>query len=144
VKDQITETLQQQKAEQQTRAEAEKRLADIVAGTPFADVAGSYAVTRPMTVDRNDRQIPPGLSNAMFRTEKPAAGGSTPGTAQLAGGDYAVYLLTGVIEGKADDETNQQEQQNLRRMLGRDHYEMVLSDLESRADIEILLGSDSE
>jgi peptidyl-prolyl cis-trans isomerase D len=144
VKDQITETLQQQKAEQQTQAEAEKRLADIAAGTPFADVAGSYAVTGPMTVNRNDRQIPPGLSSAMFRAEKPTAGGPTPGTAQLAGGDYAVYLLTGVIEGKADDETNQQEQQNLRRMLGRDHYEMVLSDLESRADIEILLGSDSE
>jgi peptidyl-prolyl cis-trans isomerase D len=143
VKDQISENLQQQKAEQQTRAEAEKRLADIAAGTPFSDVAGSYAVTGPMTVDRNDRQIPPGLSSALFRTEKPAAGGSTPGTAQLAGGDYAVYLLTGVTEGKADDETDQQ-QQNLRRMLGRDHYEMVLSDLESRADIEILLDSASE
>jgi peptidyl-prolyl cis-trans isomerase D len=144
VKDQITETLQQQKAEQQTQAEAEKRLAEIAAGTPFPDVAGSYAVTGPMSVNRSDRQIPPGLSSALFRAEKPAAGGSTQGTAQLTGGDYAVYLLTGVTEGKADDETNQQAQQNLRRMLGRDHYEMVLSDLESRADIEILLDSDSE
>ncbi|MGD9168866.1 MAG: SurA N-terminal domain-containing protein [Candidatus Thiodiazotropha sp.] len=144
VKDQITETLQQQKAEQQTRTEAEKRLADMVAGTPFSDVAGSYAVTGPLTVNRNDRQIPRELSSALFRAEKPADGGSTPGTAELGGGDVAVYLLTGVTEGKADDETNQQQQQNMRRMLARDHYEMMLSDLESRADIEILSDSDSE
>ena len=97
-----------------------------------------------MTVDRNGREIPPGLSNALFRTEKPAADGSTPGTAQLAGGDVAVYLLTAVTEGKAGDESSQQQQQNLRRMVGRDHYEMMLTDLESRADIEILLDSANE
>ncbi|MES9989836.1 MAG: SurA N-terminal domain-containing protein [Candidatus Thiodiazotropha endolucinida] len=144
VKQQITETLQQQKAEQQAQAEAEKRMAEMAAGAPLSDVAESYAVTGPMTVDRNDRQIPPGLSSALFRTAKPAAGGSSPGTARLAGGDFAVYLLTGVTEGSADDKSNLQQQESLRRMLGRDHYEMVLTDLESRADIEILLNNDSE
>ncbi|MEW8524213.1 MAG: SurA N-terminal domain-containing protein [Candidatus Thiodiazotropha endolucinida] len=144
VKQQITETLQQQKAEQQAQAEAEKRMAEMAAGAPLSDVAESYAVTGPMTVNRNDRQIPPGLSSALFRTAKPAAGGSSPGTARLAGGDFAVYLLTGVTEGSADDKSNLQQQESLRRMLGRDHYEMVLTDLESRADIEILLNTDSE
>ncbi|MEW8658670.1 MAG: SurA N-terminal domain-containing protein [Candidatus Thiodiazotropha endolucinida] len=144
VEQQITETLQQQKAEQQAQAEAEKRMAEMAAGAPLSDVAESYAVTGPMTVDRNDRQIPPGLSSALFRTAKPAAGGSSPGTARLAGGDFAVYLLTGVTEGSADDKSNLQQQESLRRMLGRDHYEMVLTDLESRADIEILLNTDSE
>ncbi|MEW8315120.1 MAG: SurA N-terminal domain-containing protein [Candidatus Thiodiazotropha endolucinida] len=144
VKQQITETLQQQKAEQQAQAEAEKRMAEMAAGAPLSDVAESYAVTGSMTVDRNDRQIPPGLSSALFRTAKPAAGGSSPGTARLAGGDFAVYLLTGVTEGSADDKSNLQQQESLRRMLGRDHYEMVLTDLESRADIEILLNTDSE
>ncbi|WP_369160165.1 SurA N-terminal domain-containing protein [Candidatus Thiodiazotropha sp. LNASS1] len=144
VRQQITETLQQQQAEQQAQAEAEKRMAEMAAGAPLSDVANSYAVTGPMTVDRNDRQIPPGLSSALFRTAKPAAGGSSPGTARLAGGDFAVYLLTGVTEGSADDKSNLQQQESLRRMLGRDHYEMVLTDLESRADIEILLNTDSE
>lgn len=144
VKDQISETLQQQKAEQQTEAEAEKRLAAITAGSALPDVAGSYAVTGPMNVERNDRQIPPGLSNALFRTVKPGAGGSTPGSAKLAGGDFAVYLLTGVTEGVVDAETNQQQLDSLRRMLARDHYEMVLSDLESRADVEILSNTESE
>ncbi|WP_316368006.1 SurA N-terminal domain-containing protein [Candidatus Thiodiazotropha sp. CDECU1] len=144
VKDQISETLQQQKAEQQTEAEAEKRLAEITAGSALSDVAGSYAVTGPLSVDRNDRQIPPGLSSALFRTAKPGAGGSTPGSAKLAGGDFAIYLLTGVTEGVVDAETNQQQLDSLRRMLARDHYEMVLNDLESRADVEILLNTESE
>jgi peptidyl-prolyl cis-trans isomerase D len=143
VKDQIVETLQQRKAQQQTQAEAEKRLAEVAAGKSFTDVAGSYAVTGPLTVNRNDRQIPAGLSNALFRAEKPADGGSTPGTAQLGGGDVAVYLLASVKEGEVH-EGDQQQQQNLQRMLGRDHYEMVLNDLEAHADIEILLDSDSE
>ncbi|PVV05637.1 MAG: hypothetical protein B6D77_18735 [gamma proteobacterium symbiont of Ctena orbiculata] len=144
VKDQISETLQQQKAEQQTEAEAEKRLAEITAGSALSDVAGSYAVTGPLSVDRNDRQIPPGLSSALFRTAKPGAGGSTPGSAKLAGGDFAIYLLTGVTEGVVEAETNQQQLDSLRRMLARDHYEMVLNDLESRADVEILLNTESE
>jgi peptidyl-prolyl cis-trans isomerase D len=144
VKDRITETLQQQKAQQQTQAEAEKRHADITAGAPFEDVAGSYAVTGPLTVNRNDRQIPAGLSSDLFRAEKPEAGSSTSGVAQLAAGDYAVYLLTTVTEGKADDETDQQQQQNMQRMLGRVYYEMVLTDLEKHANIEILLDDASE
>jgi peptidyl-prolyl cis-trans isomerase D len=144
VKDQIVEILQQQKAQQQTQAEADKRLAEVTDGTPFSDVAGSYAVKGPLTVNRNDRKIPPGLSAALFRAEKPASGGSTPGTAQLGGGDVAVYLLGAVVDGKVGDEGAQQQQQNLQRMLGGDHYEMVLSDLENHADIEILLDSDNE
>ena len=126
------------------KPEAEKRLAEITAGSALSDVAGSYAVTGPLSVDRNDRQIPPGLSSALFRTAKPGAGGSTPGSAKLAGGDFAIYLLTGVTEGVVDAETNQQQLDSLRRMLARDHYEMVLNDLESRADVEILLNTESE
>ncbi|MES9969974.1 MAG: peptidyl-prolyl cis-trans isomerase, partial [Candidatus Thiodiazotropha sp.] len=144
VKDQIIEILQQQKAEQQTEAEAEKRLAEIASGLALTDVAGSYAVSGPLSVDRNDRQIPPGLSSALFRTAKPVSGESTPGSAKLAGGDFAVYLLTGVTEGEVDAGTNQQQLDSLRRMLARDHYEMVLTDLESRADVEILLNTESE
>jgi peptidyl-prolyl cis-trans isomerase D len=144
VKERITETLQQQKAKQQTQAEADKRLAEIAAGTPFADVAGSYAVTGPLTVNRNTREIPPELSSVLFRTEKPDDGSSTPGIAQLDGGDYAVYVMTAVTEGKADDKSDEQQLQNLRRMLGMEYYQMVLNDLETHADIEILLDANDE
>ncbi|MEW8507558.1 MAG: SurA N-terminal domain-containing protein [Candidatus Thiodiazotropha sp.] len=142
---QIVETLQQQKAEQQAEAEAERRLTEVAAGKPFSEAAGSYTVSGPLSVKRNDTQIPPGLSSTIFRAEKPSAGGSTQGSARLAAGDYAVYLLTAVTEGSAEAGANNQQQlESMRRILGRDHYEMVLSDLESRADVEILLSSDSE
>ncbi|MES9990629.1 MAG: SurA N-terminal domain-containing protein [Candidatus Thiodiazotropha sp.] len=145
VKTEIIETLQQQKAEQQAEAEAEKRLMEIAAGKSLAEVAASYAVNGPVTVKRQDPQIPPGLSTALFRAEKPLAGGSSQGRARLAAGDHAVYLLTAVTEGSAEEGgNNQQQREGMRRMLGRDHYEMVLSDLEARADVEILLSSDSE
>ncbi|MEW7992537.1 MAG: SurA N-terminal domain-containing protein [Candidatus Thiodiazotropha sp.] len=143
VKAQIIETLQQQKAEQQAEAEAERRVLEIAAGTPFPEVAGSYEVNGPLTVMRNDTQLAPGLSSALFRAEKPAAGGSSQGSAQLAAGDYAVYLLTAVTEGSLAEGAGQQ-LEGMRRIVGRDHYEMVLNDLESRADIEILLSSDGE
>jgi peptidyl-prolyl cis-trans isomerase D len=144
VKAQITETLQQQKAQQQAQAEADKRLAEMAAGASLSAVAGSYQVTGPVTVDRNNREVPPGLSSALFRTEKPAPGGSSSGSAELAGGDFAVYQLSGVTEGSTEDDTNQQLLANMRRMLGKDYYEMALSGLESRADIEILKNTETE
>ncbi len=144
VKAQITETLQQQKSQQQAKAEAEKRLAEITAGASLSAVAGSYEVTGPMTVDRNNKEIPPGLSSALFSTAKPESGGSSTGSVRLASGDVAVYLLSGVSEGTVDESANQQLIANMRRMLGRDHYNMVLSGLESRADIEILKHEESE
>ncbi|MCU7945789.1 MAG: hypothetical protein KZQ72_03955, partial [Candidatus Thiodiazotropha sp. (ex Cardiolucina cf. quadrata)] len=144
VKDQIIETLQKQKGEQQAAAEAEKRLAEIGSGSPLTQVAGSYAVMGPLTVGRNDTKLPMGLSSVLFRTEKPAVNGFSSGSARLASGDIAVYVLTGVKEGSVEEASSQQQTESLRRMRGRDYYEMVLADLESRADVEILLKSDSE
>ncbi|MCM8856041.1 MAG: SurA N-terminal domain-containing protein [Candidatus Thiodiazotropha sp.] len=144
VKDQIIETLQKQKGEQQAAAEAEKRLAEIGSGSPLTQVAGSYAVMGPLTVGRNDTKLPMGLSSVLFRTEKPVVNGFSSGSARLASGDIAVYVLTGVKEGSVEEASSQQQTESLRRMRGRDYYEMVLADLESRADVEILLKSDSE
>ncbi|MCU7920391.1 MAG: SurA N-terminal domain-containing protein [Candidatus Thiodiazotropha sp. (ex Epidulcina cf. delphinae)] len=144
VRDRITETLRNQRAEEQTQAEAGKRLAEIRSGSSLTQAAGSYAVTGPLTVARNDTQLPMGLSSTLFRAEKPLADAVTPGSARLAQGDYAVYVLTGVIEGSVDQADVQQQTEGLRRKLGRDFYEMVLADLESRADVEILLKPDSE
>jgi len=110
----------------------------------LTEVAGSYAVTGPLTVGRNDKKLPMGLSSDLFRTEKPAVDGFSPGSTRLASGDIAVYVLTAVTEGSVEEASSQQQAESLRQMRGRDYYEMVLADLESRADIEILLKSDSE
>ena len=144
VRDQVTETLSKQKAEQQAEAEAQKRMAEIGSETPLMQVAGSYPVTGPLTVNRNNRELPPALSSALFRTEKPQADGVTPGNARLAQGDYAVFVLSNVTESSGDGASNQQQAEQLRRLYGRSYYERVLADLESRADIEILLKQDNE
>ncbi|MCU7808871.1 MAG: peptidylprolyl isomerase, partial [Candidatus Thiodiazotropha sp. (ex Semelilucina semeliformis)] len=67
-----------------------------------------------------------------------------PGVIRLANGDHAVYGLHAVNEGEVDDKGVDLQAQSLRRGLQRGLYEELLTDLESRADIEILLRQASE
>jgi peptidyl-prolyl cis-trans isomerase D len=144
VKDRIVETLRHQNAETQAMAEAEKRLQEIKGGAALQQVAGALEVKGPVTVGRKDRSLPVGLNAALFRSEKPAEGKSTPGMIKLAGGDYAVYELLSVHEGEADEKAASAMTQNLRQGLERGLYDEFLADLRSRADIEILLKKESE
>ncbi|MET0067823.1 MAG: SurA N-terminal domain-containing protein [Candidatus Thiodiazotropha sp.] len=144
VRDRVVETLQNQKAEQQAQAEAQKRVDEIVAGTPLLQAAGNYPVTGPTTVTRNDRSLPPALSSALFRAAKPAENESTPGTVRLAQGDQAVFNLSKVTEGSLDENKDMNQENNIRRLMSRSYYDRVLADLKTRADIEILLKQGKE
>lgn len=145
VHDQISERLAKQKAEEQAGAEAEKRLAEINGDNPLLQAAGSYAVTGPVIVDRNSRELPPALSSELFRTVKPQPGEVMPGSVKLATGDFAVFVLSKVTEGEsAEAEASKQQADQIRRLYGRNYYERVMDDLEARADIEILLKQSSE
>jgi peptidyl-prolyl cis-trans isomerase D len=145
VRSRIVELLTKQKAEEQAGAEAEKRVAEISTSNPLMQVASSYPVTGPITVTRNSRELPPALSSELFRSVKPQAGEISSGSVKLAQGDFAVFVLSQVTEGKsAEDEANKQQLENMRRLYGRGYYDRVLEDLESRADVQILLKQDSE
>jgi peptidyl-prolyl cis-trans isomerase D len=144
VKAQIIETLRQQNAEAQAKAEADKRLQAIKGGSPLLQVAADYAVTGPLAVGRNDRLLPVELSSAIFRSEKPVEGAPVPGMAKLANGDFAVYALTAVMQGEVDEKSAKQQTTNLRRQMERGLYEEFLADLKSQADIEILLKKSKE
>jgi len=144
VKAQIVETLRLQNAEAQAKAEAEKRLQAISTGSPLLQVAADFAVTGPLVVGRNDRQLPFELTGELFRTEKPAEGASTPGMVKLANGDFAVYVLSAVMQGEADEKGAKLQTANLRRQMERGLYEEVVADLKSQADIEILLKKSKE
>lgn len=144
VKAQIIETLRQQSAEAQAKAEAEKRLQEINNGSPLLQVAADLALTGPLVVGRNDRQLPIELSGALFRSEKPAEGSAVPGMVKLANGDFAVYTLTAVMQGEVDEKNAKMQTANLRRQMERGLYEEVLADLKSQADIEILLKKNKE
>ena len=144
VRDRIVEILRQQNAESQAKAEAEKRKGEMVSGSALSQVAGAYEVTGPVTIGRNDRSVPFELNGAVFSSEKPQAGEISPGIVRLANGDHAVYALQAVIEGKSDEQAADMQVQNLRRELQRGHYNELVADLESQADIEILLKPASE
>lgn len=144
VKVRILEILRQQNAEDQAKAEAEKRLQAIKDGTSLPQVAADFAVTGPLKVGRNDPQLPPELNVELFRAEKPVEGGSVPGIVKLANGDFAVYALTAVVQGEADEQSAKLQTETLRRQLKRGLYEEVMADLKSQADIEILLKKSTE
>jgi peptidyl-prolyl cis-trans isomerase D len=146
VRSQIVEILSKQKAEQQAGAEAQKRLDEISSGKELMQVAGNYPVTGPISVDRNSRELPPALSSELFRTAKPKPGETSSSSIKLAQGDFAVFVLSQVTEGESSEAEadNKQQVDHLRRMYGQSYYQEVMDDLESRADVEILLKQTSE
>lgn len=144
VKDRIVETLRKQNAEAQAKAEAEKRMEEIRSGATVQQVAGAIQVTGPVTIGRNDRSVPVELSAAVFRSEKPATGKSTPGLVKLASGDFAVFGLDAVTEGDVDEQGASVLARNLQSGLERGFYDELVADLRTRADIEILLKKGSE
>jgi peptidyl-prolyl cis-trans isomerase D len=144
VKARIVQTLLQKNAEGQANAEAEKLMGELVSGGDLTQVAANYPVTGPVTIGRNDRSVPFELAGAVFSSEKPRTGGSTSGVVRLSNGDQAVYLLTAVKEGQSEESGVEMQARSLRNEIQRGHYSSLVADLESQADIEIMLKPASE
>jgi peptidyl-prolyl cis-trans isomerase D len=144
VRERIVEHLLQQNAEAQAQAEADKRKQEIKGGAPLQQVAGALTVTGPLTLERGDRSLPPALIDAVFTSPKPAEGAVTVDSVRLPNGDVAVFSLQTVKEGSAEDEVSDMLVQGLSRELERGLYDHLVADLESQADIEILLKQEDE
>lgn len=139
VRERIVETLRRQNAETQAQAEADNRKREIQGGSPLSQVAGSFPVLGPLTLLRSDRSVPVELISALFSSEKPAAGEVTVESVRLANGDVAVYTLQAVHEGSGEEGDDKMLQTRLSRGLERAHYDELIADLKTQADIEILL-----
>lgn len=145
VRDQIVEQLQQEEAEAQAQAEADKRKQEIKDGAALQQVAGELPVSGPLMLKRTDRSLAQGLLEAVFTTPKPAEGATTVDSVKLANGDVAVYLLQSVNEGDAEEGgIGKMLVQSLSRDLERSHYDHLVADLKSRADIEILIKQNQQ
>jgi peptidyl-prolyl cis-trans isomerase D len=144
VRERIVDALQKQNAETQAQAEADKRKQEIEDGAPLQQAAGALSVTGPLTLTRSDRSQPPGLIDAVFTSPKPAEGAVTVDSVRLANGDVAVFSLQAVKEGSAEDDIGDMLVQGLSRELERSLYDQLVADLESQADIEILLKQEDE
>jgi peptidyl-prolyl cis-trans isomerase D len=70
-------------------------------GTPLTDVAKDLNAqpTGVMTISRNAEALPPELTKAVYSVPAPAAGRVAAGTASLANGNAAVFVVTTVRPG---------------------------------------------
>jgi peptidyl-prolyl cis-trans isomerase D len=144
VKERIAETLRRENAENQAQAEADKLLQEIGNGASLSQVAGDLVVTGPLKLGRDDRSVPVELMGAVFSSAKPAEGGVTSETVRLANGDVALFSLQAVDEQSEQAGLEKMLVQSLNREFERSLYEELVADLESRADIEILLQDSEE
>jgi peptidyl-prolyl cis-trans isomerase D len=144
VKERIAETLRQQNAQAQAQAEADKLRQEIVNGSALQQVAGSLAVSGPLTLGRNDRTAPAELMGAVFSAAKPAEGEVTSGTVQLLNGDVALFSLQRVKEVGDQPQLAQMLAQTLSQELERNLYDELVADLKAQADIEILMQESEE
>jgi peptidyl-prolyl cis-trans isomerase D len=147
VSETIVENLHQQHAIDQARAEAEKRLASLQAGTDIVEIAEQTEFKRKTSLTRNDMSVPPTLVREIFRLPHPVDGSSVSGMIQLATGDFAVYNLYAVNDVPADKISatlKNQLKNNLRQRLGRAQYGHLVADLEARADISYLKSDEEE
>jgi peptidyl-prolyl cis-trans isomerase D len=147
VKPRITETIKRQRAEEKTRETAENRLSRLEAGEEIGLVADGAEVVQKEDISREDRTLPVMLRDAVFRSGKPQEGKPLHGTVRLSGGDYGLFSLYQVNDGDLeaiDEKERNRQEDELRDGLGQSLFESLVADLESRADIELLLQTTEE
>ncbi|HQR49667.1 MAG TPA: SurA N-terminal domain-containing protein [Steroidobacteraceae bacterium] len=103
VRPEIEAALREQGARKAAEAAAKASADRITGATPFADVAAAAGAVpvAPAKVDRTAEGVPPELLKAIFAAPRPAPGKSTGGTAVLANGDVAVFVVNAVHAGVA-------------------------------------------
>lgn len=139
VRDEISALLRQEAASKAAATLGEKALEALKSGQTLAEVAKANGLEAKETglVARYDAKLDPVLLAKAFRMSQPADG--TPGLAGLGlpAGDYALLVLTKVVDGEVTDEAR-----DLSQALERDRSERELSlfmtALEQAARIEFI------
>jgi peptidyl-prolyl cis-trans isomerase D len=97
----IEARLREQGAGAAAEAAARAAAARLAAGDPWVDVTRDLGVSpaETRTIARGSEDVPPALSKAVFAVPVPAGGGSANGTAVLANGDSALFVVNAVTPG---------------------------------------------
>ena len=103
VRAELEATLRQQGARKAAEVAALADAVKISSGAAFADVAkeSGLAPAGATTVGRTTEGVAPALLKAVFTAARPAPGKATGGTAVLANGDVAVFVVSAVRAGTA-------------------------------------------
>lgn len=140
VRDQVAETLQQQKASAAALEAARAMVERVEAGEAIADVAGAFTVQTPGLVGRTAADVPPAVLELAFTMSRPAAD-ATPSVASGDDrtGNALVVVLEQVSDGDGsglDERAREAEASVLADGLARATYDQLVDDLQARAKIE--------
>ncbi|HYN77385.1 MAG TPA: SurA N-terminal domain-containing protein [Lamprocystis sp. (in: g-proteobacteria)] len=137
VRDEIIAELRKERARQAAAAAATVAADKLRGGAAWADVAGADKVEEPGLVGRNDAKLPAPVRTAAFTLVMPAGGGAVVATTTLDNGDAAILRVTKVEDGKVDATPgNSVDPGRLGQLLGRQAFDALLKDMETRAKIE--------
>jgi peptidyl-prolyl cis-trans isomerase D len=139
VREEIVAALRQERALKAAAAAAAAAAEKLRDGADWAAVAGEDQLQGPELVSRNDPKLAAPVRGVAFSLPVPADGQSSVGTATFEDGDAAVVRVTKVEPGEATTpavEGVDPARSMLGRLMGRQAYDAVLEDMESRADVE--------
>jgi len=137
VREQVVSNLQQEKAQQLARADAEAVIAALRAGEAVSDL------TELTAIDRRNADLPRAIVQSLFEQAAPAAGAVQADVVEMNNGGLALVQLTSVSAGDVDEATQQQMQEQLENSFAQQSYEAFLSALRDQGDVEITLTSTS-
>lgn len=139
VRSEIVETLRAEQAAAAAQRVAEELAGRVRAGEPFAEVAGSYAVTDAGLVARDAAEVPDPIRSLAFTLPRPAEGATSVGSQVLPEGDAAVVVVSEIADGDLDAldaVVRAQQSRGLAQRTGSALFEDLLEDLQQRAKIE--------
>ncbi|MCU0833400.1 MAG: SurA N-terminal domain-containing protein [Chromatiaceae bacterium] len=139
VRSEIVETLRAEQAAAAAQRVAEELAGRVRAGEPFAEVAGSYAVTDAGLVARDAAEVPDPIRSLAFTLPRPAEGATSVGSQVLPEGDAAVVVVSEIADGDLDAldaVVRAQQGRGLAQRTGSALFEDLLEDLQQRAKIE--------
>jgi peptidyl-prolyl cis-trans isomerase D len=101
VRGEIEASLRSEAAGKAAAEAAKAAAAKLAAGSPLSDVAKEINAqpTGVMTISRNAEALPPELIKAVYSVAAPAAGQVATGTASLANGNAAAFVVNAVRPG---------------------------------------------
>ncbi|WP_369743684.1 peptidylprolyl isomerase [Pseudidiomarina sp. PP-1MA] len=137
VREQVVSNLQQEKAQQLARADAEAVIAALRAGEAVS------GLTELTAIDRRNADLPRAVVQSLFEQAAPAAGAVQADVVEMNNGGLALVQLTSVSAGDVDEATQQQMQEQLENSFAQQSYEAFLSALRDQGDVEITLTSSS-
>ena len=137
VREQVVSNLQQEKAQQLARADAEAVIASLRAGEAVS------GLTELTAIDRRNADLPRAIVQSLFEQAAPAAGAVQADVVEMNNGGLALVQLTSVSAGNVDEATQQQMQEQLENSFAQQSYEAFLSALRDQGDVEITLTRSS-